>query len=109
LFCRSLSDSEGGDKIKGHPTRRQVIWRQYSDPLLGEPAKAVKEYKEELSAAQEQNEMLTKIVGKMTVEKEWLEKKRRFLGVILLVLAISCKVFSFFKTSKTNLLLNSAL
>jgi putative transposase len=37
-----------------------------------EPAKAVKEYKEELSAAQEQNEMLTKIVGKMTVEKEWL-------------------------------------
>jgi Zn-dependent peptidase ImmA (M78 family) len=25
LFCRSLSDSEGGDKIKGHPTRRQVI------------------------------------------------------------------------------------
>jgi putative transposase len=35
-----------------------------------EPAKAVKEYKEELSAAQEQNEMLTKIVGKMTVEKE---------------------------------------
>jgi hypothetical protein len=25
LFCRSLSDSEGEDKIKGHPTRRQVI------------------------------------------------------------------------------------
>jgi hypothetical protein len=35
LFCRSLSDSEGGDKIKGHPTRRQVIWSQCSDPLLG--------------------------------------------------------------------------
>jgi hypothetical protein len=34
LFCRSLSDSEGGDKIKGHPTRRQVIWSQCSDPLL---------------------------------------------------------------------------
>jgi hypothetical protein len=29
------SDSEGGDKIKGHPTRRQVIWSQCSDPLLG--------------------------------------------------------------------------
>jgi hypothetical protein len=29
------SDSEGGDKIKGHPTRRQVIWSQWSDPLLG--------------------------------------------------------------------------
>jgi hypothetical protein len=26
LFFRSLSDSEGGDKIKGHPTRRQAIW-----------------------------------------------------------------------------------
>ena len=46
-----------------------------------EPAKAIKEYKEELSAAQEQNEMLTKIVGKMTVEKEWLEKKLKSLGL----------------------------
>jgi len=39
-----------------------------------EPSKAVKEYKVELSAVQEQNEQLTKIVGRMTVEKEWLEK-----------------------------------
>ncbi len=46
-----------------------------------EPAKAVKEYKEELLAAQEQNEMLSKIVGKMTVEKEWLEKKLKSLGL----------------------------
>lgn len=46
-----------------------------------EPSKAVKEYKEELTAAQEQNEMLTKIVGKMTVEKEWLEKKLKSLGL----------------------------
>ena len=46
-----------------------------------EPSKAVKEYKEELSVAQEQNEMLTKIVGKMTVEKEWLEKKLKSLGL----------------------------
>jgi hypothetical protein len=38
-------------------------------------------YKEELSAAQEQNEMLTKIVGKMTVEKEWLKKKLKSLGL----------------------------
>jgi len=35
-----------------------------------EPSKAVKEYKEELLAAREQNEMLTRIVGKVTVEKE---------------------------------------
>ena len=46
-----------------------------------EPSKAVKEYKLELSAVQEQNEQLTKIVGKMTVEKEWLEKKLRSLGL----------------------------
>ncbi len=46
-----------------------------------EPAKAVKEYKLELVAAQEENEMLTKIVGKMTVEKEWLEKKLKSLGL----------------------------
>jgi putative transposase len=44
-----------------------------------EPSKAVKEYKEELLVAHEQNEMLTKIVGKMTVEKEWLEKKLKSL------------------------------
>ena len=46
-----------------------------------EPSKAVKDYKEDLLAAQEQNEMLTKIVGKMTVEKEWLEKKLKSLDL----------------------------
>ena len=46
-----------------------------------EPAKAVKEYKQDLVAAQEENEILIKIVGKMTVEKEWLEKKLRSLGL----------------------------
>jgi putative transposase len=37
-----------------------------------EPSKAVKEYKEELIKSQEQNERLTALVGKVTVEKEWL-------------------------------------
>jgi len=37
-----------------------------------EPSKAVKEYKEELIKSQEQNERLTTLVGKVTVEKEWL-------------------------------------
>ena len=40
-----------------------------------EPSKAVKEYKDELVQANQQNDLLIKIVGKMTVEKEWLEKK----------------------------------
>ena len=46
-----------------------------------EPSKAVKEYKEELAAVIEQNTQLTQIVGKMTVEKEWLEKKLKSLGL----------------------------
>jgi putative transposase len=37
-----------------------------------EPSKAVKEYKEELIKSQKQNERLTALVGKVTVEKEWL-------------------------------------
>jgi len=41
----------------------------------------VKEYKVDLAASQEQNEALTKIVGRMTVEKEWLEKKLKSLGL----------------------------
>jgi putative transposase len=41
-----------------------------------EPSKAVKEYKEELIKSQKQNERLTALVGKVTVEKEWLAKKR---------------------------------
>ncbi|MBT4146484.1 MAG: hypothetical protein HOE45_06330, partial [Gammaproteobacteria bacterium] len=44
-----------------------------------EPSKAVKEYKEDLAQAQEENEMLTKLVGKVTIEKEWLEKKLKSL------------------------------
>jgi len=40
-----------------------------------EPSKAVKEYKEELVKAQQQNERLTTLVGKVTVKKEWLAKK----------------------------------
>jgi putative transposase len=45
-----------------------------------EPAKAVKEYKEDLAQAQEENEILTKLVGKVTIEKEWLEKKLKSLA-----------------------------
>jgi len=45
-----------------------------------ESSKAVKEYKEELIKSQEQNERLTALVGKVTVEKEWLTKKLKSLG-----------------------------
>ncbi len=46
-----------------------------------EPSKAVKEYKEELVKSQKQNERLTALVGKVTVEKEWLAKKLKSLGL----------------------------
>ncbi|CAC9475923.1 hypothetical protein [uncultured Gammaproteobacteria bacterium] len=45
-----------------------------------EPSKAVKEYKAELIKAQ--NKRLTTLVGKVMVEKEWLAKKARQLGLI---------------------------
>lgn len=45
-----------------------------------DPSKAVKEYKEELIKAQAQNERLTTLVGKVSVEKEWLAKKLKSLG-----------------------------
>jgi len=47
-----------------------------------DPSKVVKEYKQEMIKAQEQNEQLTKLVGKVTVEKEWLAKKAKKLGLI---------------------------
>jgi putative transposase len=40
-----------------------------------EPAKAVKEYKEEIIELKEKNDSYAKVVGQMTIEKEWLEKK----------------------------------
>ena len=46
-----------------------------------ELSKAVKEYKEELIKSQKQNERLTTLVGKVTVEKEWLAKKLKSLGL----------------------------
>ena len=45
-----------------------------------EPSKAIKEYKDDLAKSQEENEMLVKLVGKVTIEKEWLEKKLRSLA-----------------------------
>ena len=45
-----------------------------------EPSKVVKEYKDDLAKSQEENEMLMKLVGKVTIEKEWLEKKLKSLA-----------------------------
>ena len=43
--------------------------------LAFEPAKAVKEFKSEITELKEQNDELAKALGKTTIEKEWLAKK----------------------------------
>ena len=56
-------------------TQNLVNWKKTflaNAEIAMEPSKAVKEYKEELIKSQEQNERLTALVGKVTVEKEWL-------------------------------------
>ncbi len=47
--------------------------------LAMEPAKAIKEYKDENLKLQSKIDDYAKIVGKMTVEKEWLEGKLQSL------------------------------
>ena len=50
--------------------------------LAFEPAKAVQEFKDELKAKNIEIEDLQKQLGKSTMEKEWLAKKARELGLI---------------------------
>ncbi len=49
--------------------------------LAMEPAKAIKEYKDENLKLQSKIDDYAKIVGKMTVEKEWLEEKLQSLDL----------------------------
>jgi putative transposase len=46
-----------------------------------EPAKAVKEYKNEIQILKDKNDKYAKVVGKMTVEQEWLSGKLNSLGL----------------------------
>ena len=46
-----------------------------------EPAKAVQDYKDEIASLKLQNEQYAKVVGKMTIEKDWLEKKLKSLDL----------------------------
>lgn len=42
-----------------------------------EPAKVVNEYKSEITELKAMNDQYAKVVGKMTVEQEWLEKSSK--------------------------------
>ena len=46
-----------------------------------EPARAVKEYKNQIKELEVKNDEYAKIVGKLTVERDWLSKKVRSLGL----------------------------
>ena len=46
-----------------------------------EPARAVKEYKKEIKELELKNDEYAKIVGRLTVERDWLTKKVRSLGL----------------------------
>ena len=68
-----------------------------------EPSKVVKEYKEELIKSQEQNERLTALVGKVTVEKEWLTKKLKSLGSSELKQIIDLVILPFLTLAKNRI------
>ena len=44
-----------------------------------EPTKAVKDYKDEIEKAKSQNDEYAKIVGKLTVENNWMSGKLKSL------------------------------
>jgi putative transposase len=46
-----------------------------------EPSRAVKEYKDEIENLNKQNEAYAKMVGKLTIERDWLLKKVRSLDL----------------------------
>lgn len=46
-----------------------------------EPSKAIKEYKDEIKELQERNDEYAKVVGKMTVERDWVVGKLKSLGL----------------------------
>ncbi len=48
--------------------------------LAFEPAKAVKEYKEQIKAQEQEIEELQKALGKTTIERDWAVKKLKSLG-----------------------------
>ncbi len=47
-----------------------------------EPARAVKGYKNAIKELEAKNDEYAKIVGKLTVERDWLSKKSKELGLI---------------------------
>jgi putative transposase len=46
-----------------------------------EPAKVVKEYKAKIADLEDKNDKYAKVVGKMTIEQEWMEKKLESLDL----------------------------
>ena len=64
------------------PPRNLQIWKKTfleNAEIAMEPANATKEYKKEIAELEAKNDEYAKIVGKLTVERDWLSKKVRSL------------------------------
>ena len=65
------------------PKNLQNWKRQFLEnaEIAMEPSKAVSEYKEEIKELKSKNDEYAKVVGKLTVEKEWAVGKLKSLGL----------------------------
>ncbi len=73
-------------------------------PLAFEPAKAVSEYKEQISALSKQNDELAKALGKTTVERDWAVGKLSSLDLSNKKSLVASKLCSLSKTRQCALL-----
>lgn len=73
-------------------------------PLAFEPAKAVSEYKEQISALKESNDELAKALGRATVERDWLSGKLSSLDLSNKKSLVVSKLCSLSKTRQCELL-----
>ncbi len=78
---RTLNEIASANNIT--PKNLQNWKRTFLDnaEIAMEPARAVKEYKNAIKDLEVKNDEYAKIVGKLTVERDWLSKKVRSLGL----------------------------
>ena len=72
--------------------------------LAFEPAKAVTEYKEQISELKNQNDELAKALGKATVERDWAVGKLNSLDIINKISLVESKLETLSKTRQCELL-----
>lgn len=78
---KTLSEIASANNVT--PKNLQNWKRQFLEnaEMAMEPSKVVKEYKDEINELKSKNDEYAKVVGKLTVEKEWAEGKLKSLGL----------------------------